>query len=169
MVGVASSATAVLVGYIAAGTKTIRVGSGGVMLPNHAPLVVAEQFGTLGSIYPGRIDLGLGRAPGTDQLTAAALRRNLRGGEMDFPDNVQELMNYFLSDKERRTYARPSWQKGWMFRFGFLGQVHTVPHLLPGSACRFRLQAILHQRNCLMLYTFIGRTSNRPSICKSHM
>lgn len=106
MVGVASSATAVLVGYIAAGTKTIRVGSGGVMLPNHAPLVVAEQFGTLGSIYPGRIDLGLGRAPGTDQLTAAALRRNLKGGEMDFPDNVQELMNYFLSDKERRTYAR---------------------------------------------------------------
>lgn len=106
MAGVASSATAVLVGYIASGTNTIRVGSGGVMLPNHAPLVVAEQFGTLGSIYPGRIDLGLGRAPGTDQLTALALRRNLKGSEMDFPNNVQELMNYFLTEQERRTYVR---------------------------------------------------------------
>ncbi|MEC5269527.1 LLM class flavin-dependent oxidoreductase [Heyndrickxia coagulans] len=107
MTGVASSATAVLVGYVASGTKTIRVGSGGVMLPNHAPLVVAEQFGTLGSIYPDRIDLGLGRAPGTDQLTAAALRRNLNGSELDFPHNVQELMQYFhKAEQDRRTYAR---------------------------------------------------------------
>src|SRR6187551_2684295 len=75
MVSVASSATSVLIGYIAGGTSTIRVGSGGIMLPNHAPLVVAEQFGTLASLYPGRIDLGLGSAPGTDQLTARALRR----------------------------------------------------------------------------------------------
>src|ERR1700742_3474747 len=75
MPGIASAATAVVVGHIAAGTKTIRVGSGGVMLPNHAPLVIAEQFGTLEALFPGRIDLGLGRAPGTDQLTAQALRR----------------------------------------------------------------------------------------------
>ena len=95
MTGNASSATAVLVGYLAAGTKTIRVGSGGVMLPNHAPLVIAEQFGTLASIYPGRIDLGLGRAPGTDQMTARALRRDLLGGDDRFPQDVRELQHYF--------------------------------------------------------------------------
>jgi luciferase family oxidoreductase group 1 len=95
MSGVASAATAVVVGYVAAGTATIRVGSGGVMLPNHAPLVIAEQFGTLESLYPGRIDLGLGRAPGTDMLTARALRRNLAGGVDTFPQDVQELQAYF--------------------------------------------------------------------------
>jgi luciferase family oxidoreductase group 1 len=95
MTGNASSATAVLVGYIAGGTKSIRVGSGGVMLPNHAPLVIAEQFGTLASIYPGRIELGLGRAPGTDQMTARALRRDLLGSEDRFPQDVQELQHYF--------------------------------------------------------------------------
>jgi luciferase family oxidoreductase group 1 len=95
MTGNASSATAVLVGYLAAGTKTIRVGSGGVMLPNHAPLVIAEQFGTLASIYPGRIDLGLGRAPGTDQMTARALRRDLLGSDDRFPQDVRELQHYF--------------------------------------------------------------------------
>ena len=95
MTGNASSATAVLVGYIAGGTKTILVGSGGVMLPNHAPLVIAEQFGTLASIYPGRIELGLGRAPGTDQMTARALRRDLLGGDDRFPQDVRELQHYF--------------------------------------------------------------------------
>ena len=95
MPGVASAATAVVVGYVAGGTSTIRVGSGGVMLPNHAPLVIAEQFGTLASLYPGRIDLGLGRAPGTDQLTARALRRDgLRADT--FPNDVVELQSYFL-------------------------------------------------------------------------
>lgn len=94
MAGIASSATAVLIGYIAGGTSKIRVGSGGIMLPNHAPLVVAEQFGTLESLYPGRIDLGLGRAPGTDQLTAMALRRTLNSNGEDFPQHVEELINY---------------------------------------------------------------------------
>ena len=95
MPGVASAATAVVVGYVAGGTSTIRVGSGGVMLPNHAPLVIAEQFGTLASLYPGRIDLGLGRAPGTDPLTARALRRDgLRADT--FPNDVVELQSYFL-------------------------------------------------------------------------
>jgi len=98
MVSVASSATAVLLGYIAGGTQSIRVGSGGIMLPNHAPLVVAEQFGTLASLYPDRIDLGLGRAPGTDQVTARALRRDRLGAGHDFPEQVQELQQYLSFD-----------------------------------------------------------------------
>jgi luciferase family oxidoreductase group 1 len=95
MPGIASAATAVAIGYVAAGTSTIRVGSGGVMLPNHAPLVIAEQFGTLESLFPGRIDLGLGRAPGTDPLTARALRRGLVGSADTFPQDVMELQAYF--------------------------------------------------------------------------
>ncbi len=95
MPGIASAATAVVVGHIAAGTTTIRVGSGGVMLPNHAPLVIAEQFGTLEALFPGRIDLGLGRAPGTDQLTAQALRRGNADPADTFPADVQELQAYF--------------------------------------------------------------------------
>lgn len=93
MQGIASSATAVLVGYIAGGTRTMRVGSGGVMLPNHAPLVVAEAFGTLAELYPGRIDLGLGRAPGTDQATMRALRRDRTETADDFPQDVAELQH----------------------------------------------------------------------------
>jgi luciferase family oxidoreductase group 1 len=91
--GVASAATAVLIGHVAGGTKTIRVGSGGIMLPNHAPLVIAEQFGTLEALYPGRIDLGLGRAPGGDHAAARALRRDLRSGD-DFPALLEELRRY---------------------------------------------------------------------------
>ncbi len=95
MSGIASAATAVVIGHVAAGTKTIRVGAGGVMLPNHSPLVIAEQFGTLEALFPGRIDLGLGRAPGSDQATAYALRRNLDADVDQFPQDVVELMNYF--------------------------------------------------------------------------
>ena len=95
MTGIASAATSVVIAHVAGGTKTIRVGSGGVMLPNHAPLVIAEQFGTLESLYPGRIDLGLGRAPGTDQTTARALRRDLHGSAESFPDDVVELQRFF--------------------------------------------------------------------------
>ncbi len=97
MPGIASAATSVVIGYVAGGTSTIRVGAGGVMLPNHAPLVIAEQFGTLESMYPGRIDLGLGRAPGTDQRTARALRRTLAGDADSFPQDVLELQSYFRS------------------------------------------------------------------------
>ncbi len=93
--GIASAATAVVIGYVAGGTRSIRVGSGGVMLPNHAPLVIAEQFGTLASLYPDRIDLGLGRAPGTDALTARALRRDLSTRAEQFAHDVQELQAYF--------------------------------------------------------------------------
>ena len=95
MPGIASAATAVVIGHVAAGTSRIRVGSGGIMLPNHAPLVIAEQFGTLAALFPDRIDLGLGRAPGTDAATAHALRRTLAGGVDSFPEDVVELMNYF--------------------------------------------------------------------------
>jgi len=95
MPGVASAATSLVIGHVAAGTRTIRVGAGGIMLPNHAPLVIAEQFGTLEALFPGRIDLGLGRAPGSDQLTARALRRTLVGDVDRFPQDVIELMAYF--------------------------------------------------------------------------
>ena len=102
MPGIASAATAVLIGHVAAGTSRIRVGAGGIMLPNHAPLVIAEQFGTLAALFPGRIDLGLGRAPGSDQLTARALRRNLDSDAEQFPQDVQELQDYF-SEQPRQT------------------------------------------------------------------
>jgi luciferase family oxidoreductase group 1 len=101
MPGIASAATAVLIGHVAAGTSTIRVGAGGIMLPNHAPLVIAEQFGTLASLFPGRIDLGLGRAPGSDQITARALRRTLDSDADAFPQDVLELLDYF-SDAPRQ-------------------------------------------------------------------
>ncbi|HEX8746096.1 MAG TPA: LLM class flavin-dependent oxidoreductase [Pyrinomonadaceae bacterium] len=120
--GIASAATAVLIGYVAGGTKTIRVGSGGVMLPNHAPLIIAEQFGTLEALYPGRIDLGIGRAPGTDQITMRALRRNLSRVEDDFPRDVTELLSYFAP-------ARP----GQMVR-AVPGEGLSVPVWLLGSS-----------------------------------
>jgi luciferase family oxidoreductase group 1 len=95
MTGIASAATSVVIGHVAAATSTIRVGSGGIMLPNHAPLVIAEQFGTLAALFPGRIDLGLGRAPGTDQVTARALRRDLQNSAESFPEDVRELQHLF--------------------------------------------------------------------------
>ena len=107
MEGVASSATVVLIGYIAGNTTSIRVGSGGIMLPNHAPLVVAEQFGSLETLYPQRIDLGLGRAPGTDQLTTMALRRDMKGSVDDFPSHVVELRNYFSKENSGKVNAVP--------------------------------------------------------------
>lgn len=102
MPGIASAATAVLIAHVAAATRTIRVGAGGVMLPNHSPLVIAEQFGTLEALFPGRIDLGLGRAPGSDQATARALRRNLQSDADEFPRDVLELMD-FMSDEPRQS------------------------------------------------------------------
>ncbi len=105
---IASSATAVLIGYVASGTTKIRVGSGGIMLPNHPPLVIAEQFGTLESLYPDRIDLGLGRAPGTDQLTAMALRRNDVQSASFFPQQIQELKTFFsATNAEAKVRAFP--------------------------------------------------------------
>lgn len=97
MPGIASAATSILIGHVAAGTTTIRVGAGGIMLPNHSPLVIAEQFGTLESLFPKRIDLGIGRAPGSDQVTAHALKRNLDSASDTFPHDVMELLDYFSS------------------------------------------------------------------------
>lgn len=109
MISIASSATSVLIGYIAGGTKKIRVGSGGIMLPNHSPLIVSEQFGTLGSLYPGRIDLGLGRAPGTDQVTAHAIRSDRMKAVFNFPEEIRQIQQYFSPDnrsaKVRATVA----------------------------------------------------------------
>lgn len=108
MPGIASSATSVVIGYVAAATEKIRIGSGGIMLPNHAPLVIAEQFGTLEAMYPGRIDLGLGRAPGTDQLTAMALRRDSRSSGHDFPQQLEELRGYLdANSKHNKVRAIP--------------------------------------------------------------
>ncbi|WP_269617508.1 LLM class flavin-dependent oxidoreductase [Zhongshania sp. BJYM1] len=108
MQGIASAATAVVIAHIAGGTKTIRVGAGGVMLPNHAPLIIAEQFGTLEALFPNRIDLGLGRAPGTDQATAYAMRRNLDADVDQFPRDVVELMGYFGEPRNgQRIHAIP--------------------------------------------------------------
>src|SRR6478735_4882540 len=107
MPGIASAATAVVIAHVAAGTRTIRVGSGGIMLPNHAPLIVAEQFGTLESLFPGRIDLGLGRAPGTDPVTARALRRTLASDPDAFPHDVLELMSYFHPREGQTVRAVP--------------------------------------------------------------
>ncbi len=107
MPGIASAATAVLIAHVAGGTSTIRIGAGGIMLPNHAPLVIAEQFGTLESLFPGRIDLGLGRAPGSDQLTARALRRNLASDVDQFPRDVVELLDYLSPEPRQAVRAVP--------------------------------------------------------------
>ncbi|AIE61646.1 LLM class flavin-dependent oxidoreductase [Bacillus methanolicus] len=121
---VASSATSVVICHVAQGTSKIRVGSGGIMLPNHAPLVIAEQFGTLESLFPGRIDLGLGRAPGTDQLTAHALRRDLRSHGEDFPEQLAEL----------RAYFDPSLASGRMHVRAVPGEGLNIPIWLLGSS-----------------------------------
>lgn len=107
MVGIASAATAVALAHIGGGTKTIRIGAGGIMLPNHAPLVIAEQFGTLEALFPGRVDLGLGRAPGSDQIVAQALRRNLNTDANEFPRDVLELQAYLSGDERLRIQATP--------------------------------------------------------------
>jgi luciferase family oxidoreductase group 1 len=107
MKGIASAATSVVIGHIAAATKTMRIGAGGIMLPNHSPLVIAEQFGTLDALYPGRIDLGLGRAPGSDQRVAAAIRRTLDSDPNAFPRDVMELQSYFADDGRTGISATP--------------------------------------------------------------
>jgi len=101
IISVASAATSIIIGYIAQGTKSIRVGSGGIMLPNHSPLIVSEQFGTLATLYPGRIDLGLGRAPGTDQVTAAELRYDRMRAAQDFPNEVRKIQQYFSPENSK--------------------------------------------------------------------
>src|SRR5690606_27310128 len=107
MPGIASAATSVLLAHVAGQTSTIKVGAGGIMLPNHSPLVIAEQFGTLEALFPGRVELGLGRAPGSDQATARALRRNLAASADEFPQDVVELMDYLSSEPRNPVKAVP--------------------------------------------------------------
>lgn len=107
MINIASNATDVLIGYIAGGTQTLRLGSGGIMLPNHSPLIVAEQFGTLGTLYPGRIDLGLGRAPGTDQATAHAIRPDRMQAVQNFPEEVRQIQQYFSPENAAAKVRAP--------------------------------------------------------------
>jgi luciferase family oxidoreductase group 1 len=125
MPGIASAATALVIGHVAAATRSIRVGAGGIMLPNHSPLVIAEQFGTLAALYPGRIDLGLGRAPGSDQYTARALRRNLTSNPDEFPQDVIELRRYFeKSEPGQRVRAIPGeglWVPLWILGSSLFG------------------------------------------------
>src|SRR5688572_11248700 len=135
MPGIASAATAVVIGHVAGGTSRIRVGAGGVMLPNHAPLVVAEQFGTLASLYPGRIDLGIGRAPGTDMHTAQALRRDVRAAVDQFPKDLLELQAYFAPERPgQRIRAVPGMGLDvpiWLLGSSLYGAQLAAAHGLP--------------------------------------
>ncbi|SDL26762.1 LLM class flavin-dependent oxidoreductase [Kriegella aquimaris] len=128
MISIASSATSVLIGHIAGGTKSIRVGSGGIMLPNHSPLLIAEQFGTLGSLYPKRIDLGLGRAPGTDQLTAQAIRSDRTQAVYNFPEEVGRIQKYF-SKENRSSKVRATVAEGVDVPLYILGSSTDSAHL----------------------------------------
>jgi len=125
---IGSSATSILIGKIAEGTERIRVGAGGVMLPNHSPLIIAEQFGTLGTLYPNRIDLGLGRAPGTDQVTANAIRSDFYQAAMSFPNEVQKIQNYFSTDNATAA-VRATVAEGVSVPLYILGSSETSAHL----------------------------------------
>lgn len=160
MPGIASAATAVLIAHVAAGTSTIRVGAGGIMLPNHSPLVIAEQFGTLESLYPGRIDLGLGRAPGSDQTTARALRRNLSSDADEFPRDVLELMDFMSDEPRQSVLAVPG--KGlnvpiWILGSSLFGAQLAAAFGLPYAfASHFAPQQMMH---AIQLY----RSTFKPS------
>jgi luciferase family oxidoreductase group 1 len=158
MRGIATAATSVVIGYVAGGTSTIRVGSGGIMLPNHAPLVVAEQFGTLASIYPDRIDLGVGRAPGTDQVTTRALRRDWRSAET-FPQDVMELQSYFEeATPGQRVRAVPG--AGLKVPIWLLGSSILALNSRRPLACHSRLLRTSRPIYCIRLWTFIVLSFN---------
>jgi len=154
---IASSATSVLIGHVAGKTKTIRVGSGGIMLPNHSPLVIAEQFGTLETIYPGRIDLGLGRAPGTDQPTAMALRRNNMDTSYSFPSDVKQLQTYFSKENfnsKVRAFpgeglAIPLWILGSSTNSAYLAAQMGLPYAFAAhfAPAQFRMAIEIYRNN----------------------
>ena len=162
MPGIASAATSIVIGYVAGGTKTIRVGAGGIMLPNHSPLVIAEQFGTLASLYPDRIDLGLGRAPGTDVLTARALRRDMASASDDFPQDVEELQSYFEPlTPNQKIRAIPG--AGLRVPIWLLGSsTYSVRNLPLNLACRSHSHRISRLQICSRLSDSIARTSDHP-------
>ncbi|MFA6151113.1 MAG: LLM class flavin-dependent oxidoreductase [Chitinophagaceae bacterium] len=154
---VASSATAVLIGHVAGSTNSIRVGSGGIMLPNHSTLAIAEQFGTLDALYPGRIDLGLGRAPGTDQATAMALRRNFADGAYDFGEHIMELQHYFGNTNEAmRVRAFPGegakvpiWILGSSTDSAYLAAAMGLPYAFAAhfAPAQFEIAVKIYQQN----------------------
>jgi luciferase family oxidoreductase group 1 len=149
MPGIASAATAVLLAYVGAGTTTIRIGAGGIMLPNHAPLQVAEQFGTLASLYPGRVDLGLGRAPGTDHAAAFALRRTLQSNPDEFPKDVIEVMHFFRdAEPGQPVRAVPGAGLGvpiWILGSSLFGAQVAAGLGLPFSFASHFAPALLHE------------------------
>ncbi|MFJ5445531.1 LLM class flavin-dependent oxidoreductase [Methylobacillus methanolivorans] len=157
MPGIASAATSVVMGHVASHTKAIRIGAGGIMLPNHAPLAIAEQFGTLESLYPGRIDLGLGRAPGSDMTTARALRRNLHAHGEDFPDLIAELQHYFAQPEAGQSIRAvpgaglniPLWILGSSLYGAQFAAAHGLPFAFASHfAPTFLLQALdTYRRN----------------------
>ena len=166
---IGSSATAILIGYIAEGTKTIRVGSGGIMLPNHSPLIVAEQFGTLGALYPNRIDLGLGRAPGTDRETAQAIRSDFMMAAHSFPDDVMSIQQYFKiensSSKIRATVA-----EGVDVPIYILGSSTDSAHLAAGKGLPYAFAshfASTHLLEAINIYREEFQSS--PSLDKPHV
>lgn len=166
--GVASSATAVLIGHIAGGTKKIRAYSGGIMLPNHSSLVIAEQFGTLETLYPGRIDLGLGRAPGTDQLTARALRRNINSGE-DFPEQLEELRNYFKPKGNVRNQVRAIPGEGIDVPIWLLGSSGFSARLAGELGLPFAFAAHFSPANTVMLWSCTAIPSRRQTCSTNRM
>lgn len=166
MVGIASAATSVLIGYLAANTTTLHLGSGGVMLPNHAPLVIAEQFGTLNTLYPGRIDLGLGRAPGSDQPTMRALRRHMSGDIDNFPRDVAELVDWFDA-RDPNPHVRPVPGYGEKIPVWLLGSSLYSAQLAAQLGLPFALPRISHRICCIRRCISTARTSNRPSVWRN--
>ena len=169
MAGVASSATSVLIGHVANHTKSIRLGSGGIMLPNHAPLLIAEQFGTLATLHPGRIDLGLGRAPGGDQTVMRAMRKDLHRAANEFPADVQELLDYLAtpaSDDDRMP-VRAVPGEGTEIPVWILGSSLFGANSQPSLGCLMPLPATLHRLSCSGPSIFIAASSNPQNISKS--
>ena len=159
--GIASAATSLVIAHIAAGTRTIRVGAGGIMLPNHSPLVIAEQFGTLARLFPDRIDLGLGRAPGTDQLTVQALRTSAAAADA-FPQDVLELQSYFEPvEPGQRIQAVPA--AGTCVPLWILARVLSVRCSPLSSGCRIPSPRISHRSSCSRRCTCIAAASSHQN------
>ena len=167
MPGIGSAATAVLLAYVGAGTKTIRIGAGGIMLPNHAPLQVAEQFGTLASLYPGRVDLGLGRAPGTDHAAAVALRRTLQSNPDEFPRDVIEVMEFFRDAQPgQRVQAVPGAGLRvpiWILGSSLFGAQVAAGLGLPFSFASHFAPALLHDAIAIYRDRFTPSAQLRPA------
>ena len=168
MAGVASAATAVVVGHIAGGTKTIRVGAGGIMLPNHAPMIIAEQFGTLARLFPGRIDLGLGRAPGTDQLTVRALRRSLDNSD-NFPQDVMELQAFFAAGAAGPEDSGSTRRRHRCAAVDTWALAHMARSSPPSWDCPTRSRRISRRINCCTRSISTATTSSHPNNSRSRM